>query len=168
MDQIHAEIEAIHAQIEVLRQERASLKVESVAPENDSPQAIVEAYRRHARETSHISAEVKGIDDAIAALEAQLHQKQAELDLSPMQRQQYTLQQQVEAGRQQAQVHAERINKLAVELAEEVRALKAIADDLSPSYWRLHDKPFINGFGKISVPQVRYDTAVWTIANRVV
>lgn len=168
MEQIQAQIEAIRAHIAALVQERASLKVEPISLDQDSPEATVEVIRRHARETAQISAEVKGIDDAIAALEAQLGQKQAQLNLSPVRRQQYTLQQQVEESKQQAQVHAERINQLAAELAEEVKALKAIADELSPSYWRLHDKPFITGFSRISVPQVRYDDAVWTIANRLV
>ncbi len=168
MEQIQTEISAIRSQIEALRQERASLTVNMVSPENGSPGAIAEAYRRHARETAQLSAEVKGIDDAIAALEAQLNHKQVELERLQTEPKQLSLEQQVEEGRKQAKVHAERINQLAAELAEELRALKATADELSPSYWQVYYKPFITGFKTISVPHVRSDGDVLTIVNRVV
>lgn len=167
IEQIEAEIEAIRSQIEVLRQERAGFTVNDVSLDNESPEAISEAYRRHARETAQLSAEVKGIDDAIAALEAQLNQKQVELELQTEPKQ-LSLKEQVEEGRNQAKVHAERINQLAAELAEELRALKTKADELSPSYWQVYYKPFITGFKTISVPHVRSDGDVWTIVNRVV
>jgi hypothetical protein len=78
------------------------------------------------------------------------------------------VQQQVEESRQQARVHAERINQLAAELAEEIQALKGLADQISPCYWQVYHKPFITGFKNISVPYVRSDGDVWTIFNRVV
>lgn len=169
MQQIQAEIEAIRSQIEALQQERASMKVDNVIlPENSSPQAIAAAYRNHAQETAQISAQVKGIDDAIAALTTQLNQKQAQLAPSQNQQSQKSIQQQVEEGKQQAKVHAERVNQLAAELAEELRSLKAAADELSPQYWQVYYKPFITGFQTITVPHVRSDGEVWTIVNRVV
>lgn len=168
MEQTQAEISAIRSKIDALRQERASITVNIVSPENNSPEAIAEAYRRHARETAQQSAEVKGIDDAIAALEAQLNQKQVELERLETEPKQLSLEQQVEEGRKQAKVHAERINQLAAELAEELRALKTRANELSPSYWQVYYKPFITGFKTITVPHVRSDGDVWTIVNRVV
>ncbi|HEY9872253.1 MAG TPA: hypothetical protein V6D12_02400 [Candidatus Obscuribacterales bacterium] len=168
MEQIQAEIEAIRSQIAALKEERQQLIVDAVVPENKSPEAIVQAYRDHARETAHQSAEVKGIDDAIAALEAQLQQKQAQLQPSQSQPRRNPLEEQVEEGRKRAHVHAERINELAAQLAQEVQELKAIADEISPSYWQVYYKPFITGFQSISVPHVRSDGDVWTIVNRVV
>ena len=168
MEQIQADIAAIHSQIEALRQERASFTVNVVSPQDYSPEEIAEAYRRHARETAQLSAEVKGIDDAIAALEVQLSQKRVELERLQSEPKQQSLEQQVEEGRKQAKVHAERINQLAAELAEELRALKASADQLSPQYWQVYYKPFITGFKTITVPHVRSDSDVWTIVNRVV
>ncbi len=85
-----------------------------------------------------------------------------------MERNRNEIAQQVEESRQQAKVHAERVNQLAAELAEELQALKAIADDISPYYWQIYYKPFITGFKSISVPYVRSDGDVWTIFNRVV
>jgi chromosome segregation ATPase len=167
MEQIQA-IEAIRSQIEALRQERAALSVNVVFPTDTPPEAIADAYRRHARETAQVSAEVKGIDDAIAALESQLNQKQAELAALQTESQPKSIEQKVEEGRKRAKVHAERINQLAAELAEELRALKAAADELSPRYWQVYYKPFITGFHTISVPHVRSDGDVWTIMNRVV
>ncbi|MGB8686290.1 MAG: hypothetical protein WCD53_02970 [Microcoleus sp.] len=165
MDRFQADIEAICSQIEALRRERQQISIAAAAPVGDSPQAIADAYRRHARETAQVSAEVKGIDDAIAALSAQLSQKQQQWGnlqrMSPME-------QQVEEGRTQARGHAERINVLAAELAREVKGLKAIADQISPSYWQVYYKPFITGFKSISVPYVRSDGDVWTIVNRIV
>lgn len=165
MDKLQTDIEAIYSQIEELRRERQQLSNAAIAPAGDSPQAIADAYRRHARETAQVSAEVKGIDDAIAALSAQLSQKkQQSVNLqrrSPME-------QQVEEGRALARGHAERINELAAELAAEVKGLKAIADQISPSYWQVYYKPFITGFKSITVPYVRSDGDVWTIVNRVV
>ena len=169
MQQIQAEIEEIRAQILALQQERASLGVENVVlPEDDSPSAIASAYRRHARDKSQLAAEVKGIDDAIAALTAQLDRKQAQLAALQMSSKQQSIEQQVESDRQRAKIHADRINELAAELADEVRSLKAVADELSPNYWRVYYKPFITGFQTISVPHVRSDGEVWTIVNRVV
>ena len=165
MDKLQTDIEAICSEIEALRRERQQISIGAAAPVGDSPQAIADAYRRHARETAEVSAEVKGIDDAIAALSVQLNQKQQQsVNLqrsSPME-------QQVEEGRVLARGHAERINELAGELAAEVKGLKAIADQISPSYWQVYYKPFITGFKSISVPYVRSDGDVWTIVNRVV
>lgn len=165
MDRLQADIEAICSQIEALRRERQQISIAAAAPVGDSPQAITDAYRRHARETAQVSAEVKGIDDAIAALSAQLSQKQ---HLSGNLQKMSPMEQQVEEGRTQARGHAERINVLAAELAREVKGLKAIADQISPSYWQVYYKPFITGFKSISVPYVRSDGDVWTIVNRIV
>lgn len=165
MDRLQADIEAICSQIEALRRERQQISIAAAAPIGDSPQAIADAYRRHARETAQVSAEVKGIDDAIAALKAQLSQKQQQ---SGNLRKMSSMEQQVEEGRTLARGHAERINVLATELASEVKELKAIADQISPSYWQVYYKPFITGFKSISVPYVRSDGDVWTIVNRVV
>ncbi|RUR73283.1 hypothetical protein ACF3DV_10585 [Chlorogloeopsis fritschii PCC 9212] len=165
MEQYQAEIAAIQSQIQALRQERAALAVNVTPPENDSPQAIAQVYRRQAKENPELFAELKGIDDAIAALEAQLKQKQAQLTRRQTQSIQ---QQQLEEAKKQAQIHAERINELAAELATEIRSLKACADQLSPLYWQVYYKPFITGFKTISVPHVRSDGEVWTIVNRIV
>lgn len=162
---LQQEMEAIRTQIEMLQQERQRISIERVDPEDDSPEAIANAYRRQAREMVHQSAELKGIDDAIVALEAKLQVKQKQSQpaeyCSPMQ-------QQVEEARIQARFHAERINQLGAELASEVKNLKAIADDISPMYWQVYYKPFITGFRTISVPHVRSDGDVWTIVNRIV
>ena len=169
MGQIQAEMAAIRSQIEALQQERAALTIDDVVMrENSSPLAIADAYRSHAREKAQISTEIKGIDDAIAALEAQLEDKQAHLKLISSATQQLSRQEQLESARSLAKIHAERINQLAGELAAEIRDLKACADRLSPIYWQVYYKPFITGFKTISVPYVRSDGDVWTIVNRIV
>ncbi|MCC5638223.1 hypothetical protein LC593_20775 [Nostoc sp. CHAB 5844] len=169
MEQIQAEIAALKSQIQVLQQERAALTINNViSGDINSPSAIVEAYRRQARENPQLSAELKGIDDAIAALTTQLQQKQTQLARWPIESKQFTIQQQLEEAKKVAQVHAERINELAAELATEIRLLKASADHLSPLYWQVYYKPFITGFKTISVPHVRSDGDVWTIVNRIV
>jgi len=165
MQKIQIEIQALRSQIAALRQERQQFNIKTVTSKDDSPIAIADAVRRIARENAHLSAEVKGIDDAIAALEAQLHQKQGKLEYS---QKRHPIEQQVEEGRIRAHVHAERINELAAELAKEVKELKAIADEISPSYWQVYYKPFITGFQSIYVPYVRSDGDVWTIVNRIV
>jgi predicted RNase H-like nuclease (RuvC/YqgF family) len=169
IDQIHTEITTLNSQIQALQQERATLTINNVlSAKSDSPSAMVEACRRQARENPQLSVELKGIDDAIAALELQLKYKQAELEHWQNKSQQLTLQQELEAARKVAQVHAERINQLAGELATEIRQLKSCTDYLSPLYWQVYYKPFITGFKTISVPYVRSDGEVWTIVNRIV
>ncbi|BAY75374.1 hypothetical protein NIES25_18170 [Nostoc linckia NIES-25] len=169
MDRIQAEIAALKSQIYALQQERAALTINNdVIGANDSPLAMVEAYRRQARENPQLSVEIRGIDDAVAALESQLQQKQAELARWQIESKQLTQQQQLEEAKKVAQVHAQRINQLAAELATEIRLLKACADELSPMYWQVYYKPFITGFKTISVPHVRSDGEVWTIVNRIV
>ncbi len=159
------EIVAILSQIEDLQRERSTLAIEGLALEDESPEAIAMAYRRAARETAAVAVEVKGIDDAIAALHRKLAEKQRELKRQPRTNE---IAAQVEESRECARVHAHRINELANELSEEVKALKAIADEISPSYWQVYYKPFITGFTSISVPHVRSDGEVWMIINRVV
>jgi chromosome segregation ATPase len=159
------EIAAILSQIENLQRERANLATDLLCLEDESPEAIAVAYRQQARETAAVAVEVKGIDDAIAALKRKLSQKQSELKRRDGQN---PLAVQVEESRELARVHAQRINELANELSEEVKALKAIADDISPSYWQVYYKPFITGFTSISVPHVRSDGDVWMIINRVI
>lgn len=163
MEQRQAEIEAIRAQIKLLEEERASFIIEEVSPEDDSPKAITEAYRRQARQSAKVAAEVKGIDDAIAALQAQLRQKQGVL--TSLSSQQLTLEEQVAEATQQAYDRGERINELAAELVEELRALKAIAHDFAPVYWDLYDKPFITGFQGTAVPYLRSDNDVLMISS---
>ncbi|WP_016953075.1 hypothetical protein [Anabaena sp. PCC 7108] len=177
MEQMQVHIKELNSQIQALQQERDALTNNSLeSGENDSPQAIVEAYRRQARENVQLSAEIKGIDDAIAALtksitflEREIQQKQGYINkrsaLSIRISQQ---QEQLEEAKKVAQVHAQRVNELAQELATEIKFLKACADELSPMYWQVYYKPFITGFKTISVPYVRSDGEVWTIVNRIV
>ncbi|MDZ8222324.1 MULTISPECIES: hypothetical protein [unclassified Nostoc] len=169
MEQIQAEMAALKSQIQILLEERAALTVNNViSAENDSPQAMVEAYRRQARENAQLSVELQGIDAAIAALEAQIKQKQGKLVRSQVASKELIQQQELEEAKEVAQFHAQRINQLASELATEVRLLKRCANELSPMYWRIYYKPFITGFKTISVPYVRSDGEVWTIVNRIV
>ncbi len=169
MQNIQSEIGVIRSQINQLRREGASLAVNITPSQEDSPQAIAEAYRRQARENPQLFAELKGIDDAIAALEAQLIEKQTLLKKSNkgyITRSQQK--EELEKVKTEAKAHAERINQLSSELATEVNSLKACADNLTPLYWRVYYKPFITGFKTISVPYVRCDDDVWTIVNRIV
>jgi septal ring factor EnvC (AmiA/AmiB activator) len=170
MEKIQAEIKEINSQIQALQQERAALTQNDIASSEDNTTlAIVEAYRRQARENPQIAAELKGIDDAISFLEQQKQRKEAYLNRSLTFSQRLSQQQQqLEAAREIAQVHAKRINQLAGELTTEIRQLKACADHLSPLYWQIYYKPFITGFKTISVPYVRSDGEVWTIVNRIV
>ncbi|MEH2195100.1 MAG: hypothetical protein V7K98_21010 [Nostoc sp.] len=169
MEQIQAEMAALNSQIQILLEERAALTINNViSGENDSPQAMVEAYRRQARENAQLSVELQGIDAAIAALEVQIKQKKGKLVRSQVASKELILQQELEEAKEVAQVHAQRINELAGELAAEVRLLKRCANELSPMYWQIYYKPFITGFKTISVPYVRSDLEVWTIVNRIV
>ena len=170
MQDIQAEIAVIRSQINKLRREGASLAVQVSPSEDDSPQAIAETYRRQARENPQLFAELKGIDDAITALEAQLAEKETIIKKS---RSGYVTRlseqkEQLEKAKAKAKIHAERINQLAAELATEIHNLKTCADDLTPLYWQVYYKPFITGFKTISVPYVRSDGDVWTIVNRIV
>ncbi|MBK1986069.1 hypothetical protein A0J48_000625 [Sphaerospermopsis aphanizomenoides BCCUSP55] len=170
MDKIQIEIKELNSQIQSLQAERAKLSNNHVeSGNNTSNLAIVEAYRRQARENPEIAAEIQGIDSAIAFLEQQKQQKQAQLNSSLTFSQRLSQQQQeLEAAKKVAQIHAQRVNELAQELAEEIKLLKACADELSPMYWQVYYKPFITGFKTISVPHVRSDGEVWTIVNRIV
>ncbi|MEB3151691.1 MAG: hypothetical protein ACKO9I_05700 [Sphaerospermopsis kisseleviana] len=170
MDKIQVEIKELNSQIQALLRERAALTQNSIeSSENNTNLAIVEAYRRQARENPEIAAEIQGIDNAIAFLEKQKQQKQAQLNGSlTFSKRLAQQQQELEAAKKVAEIHAQRVNELAQELAEEIKLLKACADELSPMYWQVYYKPFITGFKTISVPHVRSDGEVWTIVNRIV
>ncbi|MBD2293946.1 hypothetical protein H6G06_10675 [Anabaena sphaerica FACHB-251] len=170
MEKIQQEIKELNSQIQALQEERATLTNNNVeSGENDSALAVVEAYRRQARENAQLSAELKGIDDAINFLEQQKRQKEAHINRSLTFSKRLSQQQEeLEAAKKVAEVHAQRVNELARELAQEIKMLKACADELSPMYWQVYYKPFITGFKTISVPYVRSDGQVWTIVNRIV
>jgi predicted nucleic acid-binding Zn-ribbon protein len=168
MEQIQSEIAALKSHIQVLQQERAALTINNEISGDNTPSAIVEAYRRKARENAQLSVELKGIDDAIAALTTQIQHKQTQLTRWEVESNELTIHQQLEEAKKVAQVHAERVNELAAELASEIRQLKSSANYLSPLYWQVYYKPFITGFKTISVPYVRSDGEVWTIVNRIV
>ncbi len=168
MELIQAEIETIREAIANLKQERTALTPNTLMPENVSPENIIASCKQRARETAQVSAEIKGIDDAIAILESQLNQKQNYLRQLLKQPRRHPLEDELEAAKEQAKIHAEQINELAAELAAEIKALKEVAHHLSPIYWQVYYKPFITGFKSISVPYVRSDGEVWTIFNRVV
>ena len=169
MDKIRAEIQELNLQIQALQQERAALTQNNMESSGDSTLAIVETYRRQARENVQLSAELKGIDDALGFLEKQIQQRKAHLNrYLPMSIRISQQQEQLEEARKIAQIHAERVNELAAELAKEIKLLKTCADELSPMYWQVYYKPFITGFKTISVPYVRSDCEVWTIVNRIV
>lgn len=165
---LQQEITTLHQTIRALEQERSAIAVSpALPPEGSSPEQVVEAYRNHARATAERAAELKGIDDAIAALNQQLRQKKALVGQYREHRRD-PLREEIERAKADAEGHADRINALTVELAEEVRALKAIADDLSPLYWQYEGKPFITGFKRVTVPYVQSDGAVWRVVNKVV
>lgn len=170
MDKIQTEIKELNSQIQALLRERAALTQNHIeSGENNTTLAIVEAYRRQARENPEIAAEIQGIDSAIAFLEKQKQEKQAQLNSSlTFSKRLAQQQQELEAAKKVAEIHAQRVNELAQELAEEIKLLKACADELSPMYWQVYYKPFITGFKTISVPHVRSDGEVWTIVNRIV
>ncbi|EGJ32413.1 MULTISPECIES: hypothetical protein [Moorena] len=168
MEQINSEIDAIRQSIAALRAERDTLTRQEIILEDQSPEAIAQAYRRQASENAQRSVEILGIDNAIAALEAQLEQKQQQLQPALTISQPLTLEDQIEQATQQAYDHAERINELAAELAEELKALKAIAHDLSPIYWKLYHRPFVTGFRSTSVPYLRSDHDVLRITKLVI
>lgn len=170
MDKIQVEIKELNSQIQALQEERAALTNNNLeSSENDSALVVVEAYRRQARENAQLSAELKGIDDAINFLEKQKQQKQAYLNRTlTFSKRLLQQQEELEEAKKVAEIHAQRVNELAQELAKEIKLLKACADELSPMYWQVYYKPFITGFKTISVPYVRSDGEVWTIVNRIV
>ncbi|USR92148.1 hypothetical protein NEA10_05330 [Phormidium yuhuli AB48] len=165
---LQEQILSLQRTIQRLEKERRDLAVQPLLPPEDaSPDAIVEAYRRQARASAEQAAELKGIDDAISALQLQLRQKRA-LVGHYREQQRDPLQEEIEQAKAKAEHYAERINELSGELMGEVRALKEIADQLSPLYWQYEGKPFITGFKRVTVPHVRSDGAVWNVVNRVV
>ncbi|BAZ16804.1 hypothetical protein NIES4071_86820 [Calothrix sp. NIES-4071] len=168
MEKLQAEIVALQVQIDALREERTALTPVTLSESDDSLQDVVKQLRQNARQNPELAAEIKGIDDAITALEGKLKQKKAQLQRLPPKVQRALQEEQLEIARNQAKIHAQRINDIAAELAAEIRELKACADELSPLYWQVYYKPFITGFKTISVPHVRSDGEVWTIVNRIV
>ncbi|MEO0967969.1 MAG: hypothetical protein AAFX80_06380 [Cyanobacteria bacterium J06639_18] len=171
IEQIQTEINAIRAQIDALNKEKSNLSVE-LDIIDDSPEGVVNAYRRRASENIENAAQMKGIDDALAALKVMLEEKQSQLkhltSLEPQTSSIQKIEDQIELTKKQAKIHAERVNSLAEELKQEVRLLKSCADKISPLYWRIYYKPFITGFKSISVPHVRSDREVWKIFNHTV
>lgn len=136
--QLTAAIAEFEAEIKTLNQQKSQLSMKQSAPETGiTPSGIAKAARQSSVEAQQRRIELESVSAAIAALTKHLGQKQSELHQAQQQERREALSSEVESARVELEKSAERANKLAGQLKEQLTFLKALANESQPAYSEL-------------------------------
>ncbi len=153
--ELQTEVPALQAEFAILQESREKLRIQRsecrVAvsfPKNNTPEAIAEFHQQNAAFGEQWLQQIQEIDREIQIIEKQLQQKQAVLDykqgeLDKLLAGQHwqEVENNVQTGEKRLQVQARRINQAAAQLEAEIQALKALYDELNPSYSEWFEQP---------------------------
>lgn len=146
--ELQTEVRALQAEVAILQESREKLCVQRsecrVAvsfPKNNSPEAIAEFHQQNAAFGEQWLQQIQEIDRETKIIEKQLQQKQdvlnykqGELDKLLAGQHWKEVENHVQTGEKRLQAQARRINQAAAQLEAEIQALKALYDELNPSY----------------------------------
>lgn len=146
--ELQTEVRALQAEVAILQESREKLCVQRsecrVAvsfPKNNSPEAIAEFHQQNAAFGEQWLQQIQEIDRETKIIEKQLQQKQdvlnykqGELDKLLVGQHWQEVENHVQTGEKRLQAQARRINQAAAQLEAEIQALKALYDELNPSY----------------------------------
>ena len=145
---LQAEITALQENREKLYKQRTSCRVAVSFPKNNTPEAIAEFQQQTAVFGEQWLQQLEEIDREIKAIEKQLQQKepvfnykQAQLDELLAGEHWKEVEHDVQTGEKRLQLQARRINQAAALLESEIQALKALYDQLNPSYSEWYQQP---------------------------
>ena len=146
--ELQTEVRALQAEVAILQESREKLCVQRsecrVAvsfPKNNSPEAIAEFHQQNAAFGEQWLQQIQEIDRETKIIEKQLQQKQdvlnykqGELDKLLAGQHWQEVENHVQTGEKRLQAQARRVNQAAAQLEAEIQALKALYDELNPSY----------------------------------
>lgn len=141
VEQLKQEITDYEKELKKLQGELLVVSRNSTPTHANSPSGIAEAIRAASVETHQRVADVQGLRDAIATLQAGLGQKQQHLaDLEKEQQRQERLKR-IEIGKAKVWAVGEEINALGAQLQAKFLELKAIANHYESDHRVLNSRP---------------------------
>jgi len=146
--ELQTEVPALQAEVATLQEAREKLCVQRSEcrvtvsfPKNNTPEAMAEFHQQNAafgeqwlQQIQEIDRETQIIDKELQQKQVLLDYKQGELDKLLAGQHWQQLENHVQTGEKRLQAQARRINQAAVQLEAEIQALKALYDELNPSY----------------------------------
>ncbi|MEG4089282.1 hypothetical protein [Microcoleus sp. Pol12B4] len=165
--ELQKEVRALQAEVATLQEAREKLAVQRsecrVAvsfPKNNTPEAIAEFHKQTAafgeqwlQQIQEIDRETKNIEKQLEQKQAVLNYKQGELDKLLAGQHWQEVENNVQTGEKRLQAQARRINQASAQLEAEIQALKALYDQLNPSYSEWFQQPTqIVEFSAITIP----------------
>ena len=145
---LQAEVAALQEWREKLGVQRSECRLAVSFPKNNTQKAIAEFHQQNAAFGDQWLQQIQEIDRETKIIEKQLQQKQAVLnyqqgELEKLLAGQYwqEVENRVQKGEKRLQAQASRINQAAAQLEAEIQALKALYDELNPSYSEWFQKP---------------------------
>ena len=153
--ELQTEVRALQAEVAILQESREKLCVQRsecrVAvsfPKNNSPEAIAEFHQQNAAFGEQWLQQIQEIDRETKIIEKQLQEKQpvlnykeGELDKLLAGEHWQEVENHVQTGEKRLQAQARRVNQAAAQLEAEIQALKALYDQLNPSYSEWFQQP---------------------------
>ena len=153
--ELQKEVRALQAEVAALQESREKLGVQRSEcrlavsfPKNNTPEAIAEFHQQNAafgdqwlQQIQEIDRETKITEKKLQQKQALLAYKQAEIDKLVAGQHWQEVENQVQTGEKRLQAQARRINQAAAQLEAEIQALKALYDQLNPSYSEWFQQP---------------------------
>jgi chromosome segregation ATPase len=153
--ELQTEVRALQAEIATLQEAREKLclqrsecRVTVSFPKNNTPEALAEFHQQNAafgeqwlQQIQEIDRETKIIEKQLEAKQALLNYKQGELDKLLAGEHWKEVENHVQTGEKRLQAQARKINQAAAQLEAEIQALKALYDQLNPSYSEWFQQP---------------------------
>lgn len=145
---LQAEVTALQESRQQLYKQRTSCRVTVSFPKNNTPEAMAEFQQQTAafgeqwlQQLAEIDREIQAIEKQLQQKEAVYNYKQAELDKLLAGEHWKQIEHDVQTGEKRLQAQARRINQAAALLESEIQALKALYDQLNPSYSEWYQQP---------------------------
>ncbi|MEG3846975.1 hypothetical protein QT971_06650 [Microcoleus sp. herbarium19] len=145
---LQAEVAMLQESLEKLRVQRSECRVAVSFPKNNTPEAIAEFHQQNTafgeqwlQQIQEIDRETKIIEKQLQEKQAVLNYKQGELDKLLAGQHWQEVEKHVQTGEKRLQAQARRINQAAAQLEAEIQALKALYDQLNPSYSEWFQQP---------------------------
>ncbi len=153
--ELQTEVRALQAEVAILQESREKLCVQRsecrVAvsfPKNNTPEAIADFHQQNAAFGEQWLQQIQEIDQKTKIIEKQLQEKQpvlnykeGELDKLLAGEHWQEVENHVQTGEKRLQAQARRVNQAAAQLEAEIQALKALYDQLNPSYSEWFQQP---------------------------
>lgn len=158
---LQAEIATLQESREKLHKQRSSCRVAVSFPKNNTPEAIAEFHQQTAafgeqwlQQLEEIDQETRTIQKQLSQKDSILNYKQAELEKMLAGQHWQEIENRIQTGEKHLQVQIHRINQIAMQLEAEIRSLKALSDEFSPSYSEWFQQPTqIVEFSTKTIPQ---------------